>query len=130
LARWAYGGRRSACSRCRSVLVRGMPARPMIPLEERVRPGARAGEGIVLHDDRAVEHLLFLTVRLEPLVGLRPDALGVVHLAEPVPRAAARTVALVLSTHRLGTHVRDLGERAVPAVLACEQGHLRRLLER
>src|SRR5439155_182849 len=96
---------------------------------ERVRPGARAYERVVLDDDRAVEHRLLLAVALEPLVGLRPDALAVVDLAEAVARAAARPVSLVLRAHRLGADVRDLGQRAVAAVPAMEHRYLDRLLE-
>ena len=101
----------------------------MVAAEERVRPRARARERVVLDDDRTVEHRLLLAVRLQPLVRLRPDALGVVHLAQSLAGAAARAVALVLRTLRLGTHVRDVGQRAVAAVAAAEQRDLRRLLQ-
>src|SRR4029079_16153660 len=43
---------------------------------------------------------------------------------------AARAVALVLRALRLGAHVRDLGQRAVAAVVAAEERHLGRLLDR
>ena len=102
----------------------------VVAAEERVRPGARPGQRVVLDDDRAVEHRLLLAVGLEPLVRLRPDALGVVDLAQAVARPAARAVALVLRALRLRADVGDLGERAVAAVLAGEQRHLGGLLER
>ena len=102
----------------------------MVTAEEGVRPGARPRERVVLDHDRTVQHLLLLAVCLEPLVRLRPDALRVVDLAEPVPRAAAGAVALVLRALGLRAHVRDLRERAVAAVPAREERHLGRLLER
>ena len=79
--------------------------------------------------DRAVEHRLLLAVRLEPLVGLRPDALRVVDLAQALAGAAARPVALVLRALRLRADVGDLGQRAVAAVAAAEERHLGRLLQ-
>ena len=104
-ARWASGDGRPGVT---AVLLGVL--RMVIPAEEGVRPGAGAGEGVVLHDDRPVEHLLLLAVGLQSLVGLRPDAFGVVDLAEPVARPTAGAVALVLRAHRLGAHVGDLGE--------------------
>src|SRR4051794_373254 len=101
----------------------------VVAAEERIRPGTRAAERVVLHDGRGVEHRLLLAVLLQALVGLRPDALGVVDLAEPVARAAARAVPLVLRALRLRADVGDVGQRAVAAVLAAEHRHLRRLLD-
>src|SRR5918995_7318892 len=87
--------------------------RMVIPAEEGVRPCAGTREGIVLHDDRTVEHLLFLAVGLQSFVSLRPDAFGVVYLAETVACPAAGAVALVLRAHGLGTYVGDVRKRAV-----------------
>ena len=114
----------------RPVLRGPVAAREVVAAEKRVCPCARPGQRVVLDDDGAVQHRLLLAVGLEPLVRLRPDALGVVDLAQPVARPAARAVALVLRALRLRADVGDLGERAVAAVLASEQRHLRGLLER
>src|SRR4029079_3125371 len=102
----------------------------VIAVEEGIRPGARPGERVVLDHHRTVEHGLLLAVGLEALVRLGPDALAVVDLAEPLARAAARAVALVLRALRLGADVRDLGQRAVAAVETAEERHLGRLLGR
>ena len=119
-ARWRPTGRHARQGRLR------LPAAcrlarcnaEVVAAQERVRPRARPVERVVLDDDRPVEHRLLLAVGLEPLVGVRPDALRVVDLAEPVARSAAGAVALVLRALRLGADVRDLGERAVAAVPA------------
>src|SRR5579875_3266230 len=107
----------------------GALLRVMVAAEEGVRPGARPLEAVVLDDHRRLEHRLLLAVGLQPLVGLRPDALPVVDLAEPLARAAAGAVALILGADRLRTDVGDVGQRAVAAVPAVEDRHLRRLLE-
>src|SRR4029453_1552069 len=87
-------------------------------------------EGVVLDHDGAVEHGLLFPEGLQPLVSLRPDALSVVNLAESVAGTPARAVSLVLGALRFGAHVCDLRERAVAAVLAAEERHLRCLLDR
>src|SRR6476660_4164231 len=109
----------SAKSFATSILERSRPsdlhvvlASEVVAAEERIRPGARPRERVVLHHDRAVEHGLLFAARLQPLVGLRPDALSVVDLAEAVAGTAAGSVSLVLGALRLGAHVRDLGQRA------------------
>src|SRR5438552_19037780 len=101
----------------------------MVAREKPVRPGAGSLERVVLDDDGTVEHRLLLSIALQALVRLRPDALAVVHLAEAVAGAAAGAVALVLRAHRLRADVGDIGERAVAAVLAPKQRRLRRLLD-
>src|SRR5579875_4196575 len=95
-------------------------ARVVVAAEERVCPGARAAQGVVLDHHRPRHQLELLAVGLQPLVGLGPDALAVVDLAEPVARAAAAAVALVLGAGALGADVGDVGQRAVAAVLAAE----------
>jgi hypothetical protein len=82
-----HGGRIHAANLDSVLMVIGV--RVVVAAQERVRPRARAGQAVVLDDDRAVEHRLLLAVGLEPLVCLGPDALGVVDIAEAVAGAAA-----------------------------------------
>src|SRR5476649_655065 len=94
----------------------------MVAAEPVVGPRRGAAEALVLDDGRVGKEFGFATVVLQPLVGTQPDAVAVaVDLAAAVARAAARAIALVLRALRLGAEVRDLGERAVAAILAAEE---------
>src|SRR5688500_7149107 len=101
----------------------------MIHAAEGVPPGRRVAERLVLDDRRVFEQLLLAALALQTVVRARPDALEVGHLALAVARAAAGAVALVLGALRLGAEERDVGQRAVAAVLALEHRAFRRELE-
>src|SRR3954447_13202772 len=92
-------------------------------------PRARVRQRVVLDHRWALEHRRLLAVRLEAIVGERPDAGLLADLAEAVLAGpAARAVALVLRALRLRAEVGDVGQRAVATVAALEHRALRRLL--
>jgi hypothetical protein len=95
--------------------------------EIRICPGARAPEGVVGNRRRTVEQRAILPVRLEALVRAGPYASTPGDLALPVVAPPAGTVSLVLDALALGAQIRDLGNRAVPAVPAVEERDLDRL---
>ena len=76
-----------------------------------------------------IEHVLFGSLVLRPVVRPAPDALEVGYLAQPIACSAARAVALVLGALRFGAEKRDVRQRAVAAILAVKHRGLARVLQ-
>ena len=82
----------------------------VVATEPEIRPGGSAAKTLVLHDGSVGEHGLLLAIVLQPLIGAQPDAVAVaIDFAASIAGAAARTIALVFRTLRLGAKESDLG---------------------
>ena len=67
-----------------------------------VEPSAGTLEPGVFYDGRPVEHLLFLSVGFQAVVGAGPDAVFLTDFALALPGAAAGAVALIFDALRFG----------------------------
>src|ERR1700734_1858397 len=100
----------------------------MISAEPKIGPCRRSSQSLILHNGYVIEQLLFAAVVFQALVSAQPDAVAVsFHLAAAFARAAAWSVALILRALRFRAEIRDVGQRAVAAILAAIKNGLANL---
>src|SRR5438094_734980 len=90
--------------------------------EHHVGPAGGSAQGFILNDGRVGQKLLLPAFIFEAVVGAGPDAFEIVDFALAFAGATTGAIALVFGALRFGAEEGDVGEGAIAAVFAGEEG--------